>query len=402
MKNTTNRTITSITFLINPLLSCPMLFIELINRKKYAIFLVSLFLGMLGYITIPLHNDDLTRHYANFQLVGDLSFPDFLVFLLTKPDFLMYTVMYSFSKIGLSKQFLPLLAVFFGYYYKLKILDNYTRENKQLSKKVFVYFLLIFFLSIDFRSLTLGIRNSTAIIFFIYGTYKYLIQQNKNGLFYIAIAPVIHTMVFLLLPLVFLAKRIDRPNLYRNLFLFSFLFYLINIEFIISYGVNHVTSFLGPVYQQLATTYTEGYWGSEYLEDKSFKGQIAEKLLQIPTFVSFAYLFLIKRTSHYRNLAYLVGILANLLFSFPNLFGRYGGALTIVVSVLFLIEYSNSSSLKMMNRFLIIFLLAFLFKTMTMVYTMRHSMLRSYPKMVYQTSLSVFSNKVEESDYIYK
>jgi hypothetical protein len=398
-----NKFLTISSFFIYPIGSVLPIFIEMINGKKYSYFFFSLIMGMFGFITIPLISDDLTRYYSTFEYISNLSFSKFIEYISLKPDFLVYWIMYIFSVIGLSKQFIPFLAVFISYYLLLLVFFDFTKYNQLKHKNIFILFLSLFILVVNYKAAVLGIRNSAANSILMYGLYQiYFKNKFKRGILISLFAIMTHIMTSVIVILVLINKFLtNNGKLLPLIFYLSFIFYVVNIEPIMTILIEKI-SIVGPIYQKFILGYIEGYWAFEFIEDLSSKGRIAMNLGRIPIFLSLIYLLSCRKKSLFRNLVYLVAIFTNFLFSYPNLYGRFAAVLVLVTLLLFLTEYYHINNLQMRRFFLYLYITVFLLKTSLMLYSMRETVIKSYSKTIYQSSFSFFLIDVNESDYITK
>lgn len=385
-------------FFIYPISVLPVI-IKDIEKSRLNILLFSTLLGMFAFLTIPLHNDDLATHYYIFEDIKGMSLDEFKIFLLFQSDYFLQVLSYSFSNLGISKQFIPFIAVFISYYLKLEIFIDFYKDK--LYNKIGSILLLIIILAIDYRGIVLGIRNGLAVSVLIYGIYLLFINNNRKGWFFVVFSSIIHSMTLIVIPLILISGMNLKSNIYRNIFLASFLFLFIGSSSVIINLLNFPISFLPFNIINKIEVYTEGYWALEYLDDQSFKAKTALLIRQLLIFSIYIYLILIPHKSKLRNLIYLIGSFANILFVFPNLFGRYSHITLGIFIIILLYEY-NKPLKKNMLILLYYISIVVVFNFIGMIYSMRHSIILSYPKMIYQTSVSVFLNEVKEEDYIVK
>lgn len=59
-------------FILNPLISIPLLIIEVYNKKKYASYLLAVFMGLFSIYYIPI--GDQYRYFNYYLLYKDMSF----------------------------------------------------------------------------------------------------------------------------------------------------------------------------------------------------------------------------------------------------------------------------------------------------------------------------------------
>lgn len=403
MQLNNNKILTSLVFLVNPLISTPFVFIELINKKKYAIGLLAVFFGILGYITIPLDTDDLIRHYADFLDISRLSTSQFFSELWLSNDYAFKLLQYSLARLGLSKQFLPFVCVSIVYYIKLSILYSVVTKVKEVDRRVYIYLLLIFILGVNFRASVLSMRNSVAIHLFLYGVYNWFIEEKSiKGYTYLFLAAVTHFMTLVYLPFLIIAHIPLVKKYIKYVFYFSFIFYFINTNLITSllgYWVDQT----GIISANYAEAYIDGFWATDFVDSTSFKGKIFMQIANLPYYFTLFYLLIFKKkiTSKTDVLLYVSATWCNLLFVLPNLFGRYSSLPTLLFLIVFVIDMPKLRYRYWRNLLYSLFLISLLY-SFSQMYSMRQTIAESYPKMIYETLPTVFFNEIQPSDYIPK
>ncbi len=359
-------------------------------------------MAMLGFIMIPLVKDDLTRHYETYDFIRQTNFAGIMLFLTQNVDFTFYLFIMLLSVLKLPKEFIPFTSVLIGYGFKFFIFFDFYRRhaNSNLKRRnYFVVFLLITFMSTPFRNYALHIRNFIAVAFLLLGVYQLYLNDSRKGWILIAIAPTIHFMTMLIIPLILVSRYLSFHRLIRIAFILSFSFFLLPTNFI----TNQISriNIDNEGFESKQRVYTEGYYVTEYINDMSFKGRVSKMIGSLPPFFILFYLLLIRKKSPLRNLVYLSAILANFFFSTPMLHGRYSFVLVSLFFILILYEMNSNetfSRLKLVMLYLYLGLTTLTF--FSRAYATRRQEIKSFPKMIYQSSLTIFTNKVEPRDYI--
>ncbi|WP_346857505.1 EpsG family protein [uncultured Draconibacterium sp.] len=396
-----NLAILTSVFIIYPLAALPLMFLFIRRNIKYSYYLLALFMGFLGYILIPETTNDLTRYYETFQEVNQLNLPGLLNYLTTQLHYTFFIFSFIIGKLGLNKQFLPFFAVYISYLINFLLFYNFSKNNNY-TKAIYVILFVTIFFTTPFKSIALSIRNFVALSFICWGVFKLFTEEKNIGWLYIGLALITHFMTLLLLPVIVAAKIFKEDNKWMRIaFLISFLFYFIPtgtlVENLLSIDLSAF-----ELIEKKQVGYTTGYWATDYIDNMSSTGRIFKFIDALATYIILFYLVITKEKSKYRNLLYLAAILMNVFFSLPMIYRRYGFALRFLFILLLLYEYRDYYWQKSKRNLLIIIMMVSILVSSARLYSMRQSALKSYPKMIYQSALTIFSNKINESDYIVK
>ncbi|MCG6191226.1 EpsG family protein [Maribellus maritimus] len=391
-------------FIIYPLISLPFLLIEVINKKKYAVVLLSFFMAALGYILIPTITDDLTKHYDDFsKLTTDWGSFKFL--LIQNTDFVLTLFQFFIKVFNLSPQLIPFLSVFIGYFLKFLILFQFVKiyeakNERKIPKTIWILLIAFTFLTISFRNFALNIRMPVALTLQMYGLFVLYFKKEKSGLIYMALGTLTHFMTIIFILFILILKYFNRKNLFRILFIISFGFNFIPQSIIVK-PIQQI-NISNEQFIKKQQGYTEGFYYKNFMEEMSFKGKVSRYIGLSFTYLIFLYLLIFKRNSKLRNFVYLCAILTNFFYSMPMFFARYSYALQFFFYVLFLFEsgstffYSKKGllMLKLLTLYTILLFTA-------MVYSTRVSIIKSHSKVLYNNIITLFNIKVTKQDYIY-
>ncbi|MDC9499814.1 hypothetical protein PSH39_19820, partial [Pseudoalteromonas sp. Angola-20] len=100
-----NTLIMYVLFILSPLLSLPLIFLQLKKKlDKGIIFIFSLFIAILSYRYIPNLTNDKARYIERSEMFSNFSFSQLLDYfsLVKRPDFIFDTINFIFSKLDVS------------------------------------------------------------------------------------------------------------------------------------------------------------------------------------------------------------------------------------------------------------------------------------------------------------
>lgn len=193
-----------------PILGSLIIFLE--NKiKKYDCFILSVFMGYLGYFFIPYIGTDNGSHYDTFKLIKNFNIIMLLDFFKNKVDIGLYSIMFFFGKIGLSYYAMVFFLVFIGY-------RNYFKSYQllKINKKIFF---CLFFINIPFYTLAFGIRNGIALSFVFYSICCFENNKKKKAIILMICAILFHIMTIFYMLFFFI--KIKKEKTYRLLLLLS-------------------------------------------------------------------------------------------------------------------------------------------------------------------------------------
>lgn len=387
-------------FIVNPILTLPFVVIELLNRKPYALVLFSIFMGLLGFILIPSESSDITRIYDIFNQLQHASFGQFLEFSRTQLDFLLYLYAWILGKIGLSKQFLQFTTLFVTYYLIFKVYFDWSAKVDLDKVKKFVFFIFILFF-IPFLSTYSGMRNNTALAFFIYGVYCLHFKNSKRGYVFILLSLFTHFMAILLVLLYLIAKFVNvSTKKIRYIYLFSFVLLVIPGNPIISWLNTLSVGF--DFLEQRQVSYLGGSeWSGFFLSGMSLKGKVFFVLTMLPYYWLLIYLIATIKDSFLRKYAYILGVFTNVLSAVPGtLYKRYCVALVFLGVLILLDEYKVKEWYESKKKYIYMFIIFFIIMRLSDVFTMRYSVSKSYNRIYLYSTFNYFTKDFNKNDYV--
>lgn len=243
---------------INVFLSLPILIIS-IYKKKESIFLISLFLAVLGFFFVPANESyDIARYYQTFiDEIYRKSFFESQGGIIA--EYLVNILVY----LKLPPNFLPFISAFVSYYFLLKTFEL-SVNKKKISNLNYTILFLLSYISIPIIGYT-GIRSLSATAIFIFAVLK---EKNKYmRLIYLIFSIFIHTSMLIPVTIfyfcvLFLKKRVKYSK--SLTFIFIFLGILLTPNNFL-YLIDNINK-LNIIY--IYPNYILGKWGMSFMEAK--------------------------------------------------------------------------------------------------------------------------------------
>ena len=377
--------------LINPLLSM-VFYIYCINDKKNNIskeyLYLSLFLGIIGMGMPIIGNVDLLRHYYRYETVN-INIP-ILDYLKLHKDFFIHLVYYYGRLFHIKKEFMTLLVVFLAYFYFFKSFYLVSKKSRDKIKNIMF---ILFFMNISFANLVYGLRTLLAVSLFLYGICQILILKRKKGFLFIFFANTVHFMSILYTCL-FVLLRIYKnyPRVRKYIFYLSVVFAILPVNIIQNMIRCILLALPFESYQKLINVYVDGYWGIEYLKDRSLKGSIYIYLLAIKYVWLFIYTkkyCLKSNVSLAKKYLCLLVSLSFILFPLPKLRERYLDLPILFSIILYMCE---KIKVKRYTYFLVIISCLYFFME---IFKTRLAILPIAIKLLYPTIYSIFFDNID-------
>lgn len=380
MKSNKNNLITVILIFLNNFLGLPMILFN-IYKKKESVFLIALFMGILGYYFTPSNADyDIARYYSMFsdKTLRENTF-------MYQKDIYAEILINFLIKYDLSKNLLGFSSAFISYYFLMKSLFIVMKQKNIENKKYFMFFSL-FFISIPIIEYT-GIRFLPAVSLFVYSI---ILKNKKNKKIYIIfmISSIFFHSSMVLLIFLFLINEIIEQKIdikIYKLFFFISLFLGIILNADILGNIIKLINELGYIY--LSPAYITGKWGEGYLKRlKMLEGLYYYRqmvLLSLKKIVIVAYFLLIKKNNKkIDKYICMLGILCMSISLFQTPFERYFRVfffLTIIFNV------SNKLLNKKYKENNIFYLIVFCYSILILLFDVRdhyYSLFISYSNIV--------------------
>jgi hypothetical protein len=302
---------------------------------------------------------------------------------------MFYLILYVFAQIGLSVRIIIFALIFSFFQLSFTLLLKQKRE-------ISILVVLLFILQFDFLLQGLFVRFPLAMLFVIYA-FLNSIEGKKHAWILLVFASMIHFAALITIPVYFLSKvKFKKLNLYLLLSLF-----------IIPFGSLILIFITGQLLQYLPETplktkidaYFLGYWALEYFEERTWKALFQFYVERVFYLFILFYFLLTKDQNTYRRHTIPLLILINILFSFPNLFGRYA-LLPVFFGLYTIIQERKTSSISYFIKVGLAIIIPLVF-TIRIVAQQKNIRVGYIPKVVYTNFISL-SLKSYDKDWIIK
>jgi hypothetical protein len=340
-------------FIFNPLLTLPLVFFGIYNKRNYAFLLLIIFLGLLGFLWPP--SGDLYRIQNDFEVLKTYRISEVFSFNI---DFLYTYLMFFLGKTSLDFAYLRFLISIISYSLFFYVARDIITQNQNLSSNRYLSFaaFLIIFLSLGFGGIITGVRFTFAFSIFIYGYYRLFYQGKKNGIAFLILSVTTH-FSFLLLFVVLIINKIVKKYLNFSFFMFCAVLALI-------FSTNLVENIVDllPVDESTKIylkNYTTGHFALEEFQQKSMKFRISRLLGYIIIYPALVYIIFSRKRIYQYSVFIILFIFLLLQWNMNSSFSRYS---YIAVSI-FIIGFLSSFELR--NKYII----TILFFTCLITYT---------------------------------
>jgi hypothetical protein len=221
-----------VVFILYPLASLPIIFMEIYNRKYYSLYYLAIFVSLLGYLWVP--SGDLYRYQLDFTYFKSLQLNQFAN--LPKLDFVLPWILFLVGKIGLNFEFVRFFLCIISYilYFKIYVGIINTNDNLRESRKVSFFSFLMFFCVIGFAGFLTGVRYTFAMSLCFYSVYVLMYRNRKVGWVILIFSVITHFSMALILLIVTFIKLI-KPKFTRRIVIVATLAGYILSSFLIDY-----------------------------------------------------------------------------------------------------------------------------------------------------------------------
>lgn len=372
-----------ICFLLSPLLALGGIFVEIYNKKKYAILIFSFFISICAYIYIP--SGDLYRYYLLYTQYKDFSF--FEMITDYHLDFIVYILIWGAAKLELGHAIVRFILVLLCSLMYFNIIQKISLQYIRNNKTFFCFFILSFFY-FPFLSILTGLRFGAGLAFAFVSTYYSFVEYRKiKGFIFLLFSAFFHFSFIVLLPIWLLALNSKIIISRWTVIISCILILCFNTVLLSNFSI--FDDFL--IYNKM-----EAYSsGDDYIDTVS---PLLRLILYLPRFLSVPVLFYIlfkEEPSKMRNYLFYLMILVCLFSPFETPFGRY-------LSVLFLFSflgYLSDYRIKECNYWKVLLLcsmFSFLLQIMPLYKSIK---LTNYPSLLY-TPYPIAFFKTYETEWI--
>lgn len=175
----------TIFFLVVPIMSIPILIIAFIKDSKYRKiygFLLAISLGIVSFeIDVKKLNLDLRVYYGQMEMLKFMNFSKVLDILILEKEPITNLMFFIIAKIGVYPLW-QFITTFINYFIIFFILSDYAKIKK-IGNKTFAIILIFTVALMNNIFLLTGIRNTCALMIYLYLLYSEYIKQ-KKGIIY--------------------------------------------------------------------------------------------------------------------------------------------------------------------------------------------------------------------------
>lgn len=376
----------------SPLLALFFVLWHVFLQEKEYLYILAFIMGLLAFLFPPV--SDLSRHAFIYEDAKNMSWEGFNeLFFAKRWDTAIFYIEYFMAKINIPFEYLRMLLVFISYslYFKIyvyivRILD--VRDRMQ----GFLIF-SIFFLSITFFGITIGLRYNFAIALINYSVYMVLVRGKKIGYLFAILACFVH---YALSIWIFVILVIDRTYIVINK---KMLLILILMGGAFSFTLLELVWVYFPSIKESSETYITGSYapGGDMEMSRSFKHKIYVCLVSFLPY--FCGLFVFQKSSKTKISLYnkVVLIAIFLTYSIPVLHGRYKSLIIFPTVIFFFLEYFKSNTYR---KYVFVFLyLAFIYQS-AQIYTNIPHIIHGKMKYIITPLPVILDNTYENKSYI--
>jgi hypothetical protein len=335
----------SVLFIVSPVLAVPAVFYGIYKKNIFNIGLIVFFIGILSFLYVPSVTNDRASYYRFYEIVQVYNIKQFVLYLgiIKRPDFILHALIYITAKIGINIQFLFLGITTFTVGSFFYLFNKLIEKDKLSNKLYFIGFLLLLF-SFSYPHLISGTKHYFAMALFLLSTYYLVIENNtKKSIILIFLSVSTHFSMSLFIPALLVLKKYPyKNNLFRAIFILSFIFLLVPKAFISDLVASFPIAF--PTgYDAKIDTYIRG---EDFIERGLREGSSNYYLVHFFSIAwcYFAYIYLlvtIKRKSIIRNWIYMFFGLINVFYVIPTIYWRYTFVLKMVFALLIITELNH-------------------------------------------------------------
>lgn len=324
-------------FLISPLLFFPMIICEMINNKKYAYFLFTIFLSLLAYLIPP--KGDLYRYWMFYNWCVDCDFVD--IWGTWSLDFVLYFILFVFAKLGINFSFIQFLLVFVETNILIYLIRCITKERVLLNDFVYFESIITFLFLSGFWFNFETARFYLALHFFIFGLYCLFNKMNLGVIFFVlSIITHFSFSIFILIYVIslFIYKYINRINIILFvLFVNFFLGCLKDFDYLADMPI--VSHYL--------------FNRSNYLENNSFLLFFFVVILSVfPLWILISYYFLNNNRDKKTKIVLVFISVTFSLSQYVDIFIRFSIVTLYISMLVYLMNFKNNIAFRKWSRLL--------------------------------------------------
>jgi hypothetical protein len=324
-------------FIVYPFAALPLIFVEIYNKKYYALNYLAVFLGLLAYLWIP--SGDLSRLQSDFDIIKNLSVVDFLS--IKSFDFVYIFIMYFFAKLNLNFEFIRFTLCTISYLIYFKIYLDIIKVNKNIgeSKRFSFLAFLMFLFFIRFSGFLTGVRFTFAMSLCFYGVYLVVYKNKNRGWLLLLLSAFTHFSMWLILLITFIVKQL---NLKFNRFFFVL---IVCVGFFLSTTLIELVIEILPiddVFKVYLSSYTSGHYATEEYLNQTLLFRVSRLLSYIALYPAIIYVLYKKVDFSFYSIFLCLVVFLSFCMDMNTTYGRYAFLGVIFFIIPFLLEYEIS------------------------------------------------------------
>lgn len=378
----------------SPLLALFFVLWHIFLREKEYLYVLAFIMGLLAFLYPPV--SDLSRHAFIYEDAKNMSWEGFNEqFFEKRWDVAIYYIEYLMAKADVPFECLRMLLVFIAYCLYFKIYAYIVNIlNAKDRKQNFLVF-SIFFLSITFFGITIGLRYNIAIALINFSVYMVLIRNKKVGYFFAILACFVHYALANLVFVIFIADKV-RFNINKKMLLG-----LIIISCVMSFVLLETFLSYFPSIRESSEGYITGSYavGGVIEMGRSFKGKVYSYLASLLPAVCGLFVFMNGSKSKISFYNKIILLMIFLTYSIPVLHGRYKTLIIFPTFIYFFLEYFSTSIYK---KYVYVFLYMALVYQTSQIYTFSPNIVRGKMKYIIAPLPVILGSTYENKSYIFQ
>lgn len=340
------------------------------NRSNICILILSFSIAIFAYAYQPSEGTDLSRWFQLIDKFSEFNLTDFMIYVAKQQDILSYLFIFILSSLDLPKQLLPFAVAFTSYYAYIKSSRDYIYKNNNETKILGFIFLLVV-INLDFRTITLGVRQGMALCLLYAGICSDTIDRKKQSYLQFLSAGLIHFMTVPIILLFYLSK-INIPVSSRIIALISISLYSVS-SFILT-GVQTILQHLPGNLFNVAEIYTIGRWGLEHESHISFFGLMHSYVLRLSIPVISVYLIINNPKDRLAKFSAIYLVLISLVEFSITLHLRYTVFLTMLSPLILMPVFFKTAQCKNKLFFSAVFTAIVFINFFAMIYSSKNEL----------------------------
>lgn len=376
-------------YILNPILSIPVIIYGMIRGTKLSVFLYSFVVSFISFMYVPNIEMDKARHIEFYDLSLSLNLEQFFVMNFEgSPDFLFRLILFIGANVGISFQVLTFAITFLTVYL---IMKSYFAVYKRyiVSNRYRFLVVTLFVFSISYIDVISGIRYTLAISFLFYGFCSNFLNKNRFAIIWIVLGVLIHFSVVIFAIIYLFSKYLNKIKIkyFRWLLLVSLFFIILPKENV--FNLFQSFGFGGTLNEKV-----DAYLNIQFETHSSSFGQRFIDFFNILwVYIITIYLLLRNSTNdYYAKLLILSIALTNIFIAFPVIYNRYALYVKLLLVLYFIVENIKKNDLKIPVIIAVIFCII----SLNQVIVMRDGII---PLFVLDLEEGSFINQVIENSF---